>query len=75
MYREFPLPIQGFSESLPVNVEQETTSGYMSNVSLRDVLERRLRIGQRPGLKKAYAQQIGGGANPIVWLGSITKAI
>lgn len=72
MYTEFQLPLLGVSEGLPVVNEQGTTSGYMSNCRPRDVLEKRLRLGQRPGLKKTYAQQIGGVSTPIVWLGSIT---
>ena len=71
-YIEFQLPLQGLSEGLPVTAEQGMTSGYMSNCRPRDVLEKRIRIGQRPGLKKAYSQQIGGSATPIVWLGDIT---
>ena len=71
-YFEFLLPFAGLSEGLPVSVEQEGTSGYMSNVRPRDVLEHRMRIGQRPGLKKAYSQQIGGATAPIVKLLSIT---
>ena len=44
----------------------------MSNIRPRDTLEGRLRIGQRPGMKKAYTQQIGGDAQPVVYLGSVT---
>jgi len=70
---QIPIPIGGYSEGLPVEQQQQSTSGYMSNCRPRDVLEGKLRLGQRPGLKKAYAsQQIGGEAKPIVWLGSIT---
>lgn len=72
MYFEWLLPFQGLSEGLSVSNEPGGTSGYLLNVRPRDVLERRLRIGQRPGLKKAYSQQIGGAAAPIVWIGSIT---
>jgi hypothetical protein len=71
-YIEFQLPLQGLSEGLSVTSEQGMTSGYMSNCRPRDVLEKRIRIGQRPGLKKAYSQQIGGAAEPIIWLGSVT---
>lgn len=73
MFIEFQLPYQGINEGLPVSNEPGSTSGYMLNVRPRDVLERRLRIGQRPGLKKAYSQQIGGAASQIVWLGSVTS--
>ena len=72
MYLEIPLPMQGISEGLPVVNEAITTSGYMLNCRPRDVLERRIRLGQRPGMKKAYSQQIGGTSSPIVWLGSVT---
>lgn len=72
MYVEFPLPLGGLSEGLPVSNESGATSGYMSDVRPRDVLEKRMRLGQRPGLKKAYSQQIGGDAAAIVWLGSVT---
>lgn len=74
-YLEFPLPMRGLSEGLPVGDEQDGTSGYMLNVRPRDVLEGRLRIGQRPGLKKAYSQQIGGASSPIIWIGSITSVL
>ena len=75
MYVEFPLPLGGVSEGLPVSNESGATSGYMSDVRPRDVLEKRMRLGQRPGLKKAYSQQIGGDAKPILELISITKVI
>jgi len=70
--QEVPLPLKGLSKGLPVANEEAATSGYMSNVRPRDVLEGRLRLGQRPGLKKAYSQQIGGTASSIIWLGTIT---
>lgn len=72
---DIPLPLGGISEGVAVANEQQSTSGYMLNVRPRDVLERRIRLGQRPGMKKAYSQQIGGGATPIVWLGSVTTII
>lgn len=75
MYTEFQLPLQGLSEGLPVHAEQGATTGYMSNCRPRDVLEKRFRIGQRGGLKKAYSQQIGGALSPIVWIGSITSVV
>ena len=69
---EIPFPMQGKSEGLPVCKEGLNTSGYILNCRPRDVLEGRMRIGQRPGLKKAYSQQIGGESAPIVWIGSVT---
>lgn len=72
-YQEINLPIQGLSKGLAVCKEKTNTSGYMLNIRPRDTLERRTRLGKRPGLKWAYNQQIGGDAVAIVWLGSITK--
>ena len=69
---DFTLPLGGESHGMAVAGQEQGTSGYMSNCRPRDVLEGRFRIGQRPGLKKAYAQQIGGDAKPIVWIGSVT---
>lgn len=69
---EIPIPIKGFSEGLPVDKEQLATSGFILNCRPRDVLEGKLRLGQRLGLKKAYSQQISGTAYPIIILCSVT---
>jgi hypothetical protein len=59
-------PIKGVSKGLPVDKEQPTTSGYMNNVRPVDVLEKQLRIGQRPGLSKWSTTQIGAAEQPVV---------
>lgn len=72
-YIEINLPLKGFSEILPVENQEPGTTGYALNYRPRDVLENKMRISKRLGLKKAYAsQQIGGEASPIVVLCSIT---
>ena len=64
---ELPPPIQGVSKGVPVDKESPATSGYMNNVRPVDVLERRIRLGQRPGLDKWGAgTQIGGAEQPVV---------
>lgn len=63
---EIILPIKGISKGLPVDKPVPNTSEHMNNVRPRDVLENRIRIGQRPGLDKRYSQQIGGREAPIV---------
>lgn len=70
--QEIQLPLGGYSEGLPIEQQQQATSGYMNNCRPRDVLEGKLRIAQRPGLKKAYSQQIGGAALAVVEILSIT---
>ena len=59
-------PIKGVSKGLPVDKEHPTTSGYMNNVRPIDTLERRLRLGQRPGLDKWSDTQIGAAEQPVV---------
>ena len=72
MQVQFTLPLEGYSRGLTPGTEKVSTSPYMNNVRPRDTLESWIRLGQRPGLKKAYAQQIGGEAGSIVWIGSAT---
>jgi len=55
----FPLPLEGYARGLIPGMEKSITSPYMNNVRPRDALESWIRLGQRPGLKKAYSQQIG----------------
>ena len=62
------LPIRGVSKGLPQEAQPPATSGDMNNVRPRDVLENKIRIGQRPALIKAYTQQIGGESEPVVEL-------
>lgn len=69
---KFELPIQGFSEGLVVRDTPAVLSGDMNNVRATDTIERRLRIGQRPGLSKAFTTQIASAKSPVVAIGSIT---
>ena len=72
MIREFEAPIKGFSEGFNVDQAPPGYSFYMNNVRIIDTLDRKLRIGQRPGLEKKYIQLIAGVAGPIVDIGSVT---
>jgi len=49
---EVLLPIKGIFKGMTFDKNPNLTSGYMNNVRPRDVLENRIRIGQRPGLDK-----------------------
>jgi len=64
--QELFLPIRGISQGLPVDKESTQTSGYMNNVRPEDVLEKRIRIGKRPGLDKWSTTQVGGAEFPII---------
>lgn len=70
--REFQIPIKGYSEGLPPDKQPPLTAGYMDNMYPRGTLEKRIRLTQRPGLDKIFAQQIGGGSAPIVAMCSVT---
>jgi hypothetical protein len=69
---EFSLPIKGESQGFPVDKSPPLTSGYLNNIRAIDVLEKRIRIGQRPGQDKVYAQQIGGATSPVVAITQVT---
>lgn len=64
--------MKGYADSVAVDKSPVLTSGDMNNVRPTDTLERRLRMGQRPGLEKRYSQQIGGVIGPIIALCSVT---
>jgi len=65
--QELLAPIKGISKGLPVDKEEVVTSGYMNNVRPTDVLEKRIRLGQRPALVKWGAgTQIGSSEQPVV---------
>ena len=65
--QELQPPIRGISKGLPVDKESPATSGYMDNVRPTDILEKRIRLGQRPALVKWGAgTQIGDTEQPVV---------
>lgn len=67
--RKFIPPVKGYSDSLQVADQQTLTSQYMKNVRAPGVLEKQLRITQRPGLNKLFAETAG---SPIVKIIQIT---
>lgn len=69
---EFSLPIKGVSFGFPIDKSPPLTSGYANNFRAICTLEKRIRVGQRPGQDKAYSQQIGGDAYPVVAMCSVT---
>lgn len=69
---KFQLPIKGESRAVPEDSQLPNTSGYMNNIRKKDVLERKIRLSQRPGLDKVFDQQIGGAASPIIYVVVIT---
>lgn len=64
---EFFLPIRGVSYGFSPDKAPPLTSHFMNNVRAVDVLEKRVRIGQRPGIDKwGDGDQIGAAEQPVV---------
>ena len=60
-------PIRGLFKGSLTGHAPELTSEYMNNVRPVDVQEKRVRIGQRPGLDKwGNGTQVGSAEQPIV---------
>ncbi len=62
---ELPAPIKGYHVGAAAKDQPPLTSPSMRNVRPFDSEKERTRIGQRPGLKKAFDTQIGG-EHPII---------
>jgi len=70
----FNLPIKGIHKGGIVENTPVLNSGYMSNVRARDVLENKIRIGQRPGLDKwGDGDQVGAAEQPVVCIVSVSS--
>ncbi|KKM26089.1 hypothetical protein LCGC14_1588450 [marine sediment metagenome] len=63
---EIPAPIKGQIKSAPLDKMPPLTSPDMNNMRPIDVLEKRLRLSQRPGQDQLYTQRIGGNVNKAV---------
>ncbi len=72
MATQIGVPVKGINKGVPVAEVYQGYSIKMNNVRIRDVLAGRLRIGQRPGLGKWSATQVGGVENPIVDIISVS---
>jgi len=68
-----PLPIKGLSKGITVAVTPSEYTTNMNNVRPRDVLEQRVRLGQRPGLAKWSTDQIGDADQPVVFITSVSS--
>lgn len=59
-------PFKGVDKSRALCEQSPESSSDMNNMRLYDSLENRARGGQRPGLDKWSATQIGGEMRPVV---------
>ncbi|MCK9497799.1 MAG: hypothetical protein M0Q27_03205 [Candidatus Colwellbacteria bacterium] len=73
---EFGFPIQGISKAWPTNKQPPLTSFDMDNVVPIDADKKRLRGGQRWGLKKwGDGDQIGASSQPVVALCHVAAVV
>jgi hypothetical protein len=68
-------PYNGVDKGHATINQPRDTSPNMKNVRLYENLGKRARGGQRPGLDKAYSQQIGGASAPIVAICSVSVVV
>jgi len=69
----FQLPIKGIHRGGSVETSPALTSGFMSNCRARDVLENKVRIGQRPGLEKwGDGDRVGSANAPAVTICAVS---
>jgi hypothetical protein len=60
-------PFKGIDKGRSLCEQPEFTTSYLNNVRPRDVLDNRMRGGQRPGLDKwGDGDQVGGAEQPVV---------
>ena len=69
--KKLRFPLFGVNKNHAASSRPDLTSSDMNNVRPFDVLEERARGGQRPGMRKAYNQDIGNGT-PVVKMTQIT---
>jgi hypothetical protein len=66
---QFYLPMKGKNTAFAYSSQPQFTSPRMNNFRPREVLGKRMRGGQRPGLTKQYNEYLGG---PIVGIVEVT---
>lgn len=66
-----PFPLEGINKNDAASTQPPATSPAMLNARPCDVMENRIRGGQRPGLKKQYPVCIGS-SKPVVAMGYVT---
>lgn len=72
---KIPLPVKGIHKGGAVESEVVISSGYMNNVRARDVLENRVRLGQRPGLNKWGDGDLIGSGSPVVAMCTVSSRV
>ena len=64
-----PFPLGGYDANWAYSAQPPKTTPGCLNVRGYSTDQERARGGSRPGLRRAYDQQVGGAAVPVQWLG------
>ena len=64
-----PWPVKGLDTGHAYSLQPPGTTPAALNVRTYDVSEERARGGSRPGLRRAYTDDLGDGTAPVQWLG------
>ncbi len=73
---EVPAPIQGILKGFSPDKPMQNYSEYMNNCRPQDVLEKRIRMGQRPGLDKwGVGTKIGDSEQPVVAICAVSSVV
>jgi hypothetical protein len=67
-----PIPFKGINKGTASASTPLEYSSNMNNVRMRDVLEGRMRLGQRPALVKWSTDLVGGSTQPVVAICSVS---
>jgi hypothetical protein len=67
---ELELPLKGYRAGGPAHQQESLTTGHMLNVFPRDVSEKRLRMGKRPGFAKWMSTALA--SSPVVAMCEVT---
>lgn len=67
------VPYKGVNSGVTVCTTPQEYTTNMNNVRPVDVLEKRIRLGQRPGLKKWSTDRVGAENQPVVEIVSVSS--
>ena len=69
-------PYEGIDKGRALNEQPQMTSPHMNNIRPYDVLDNRMRGGQRPGLDKwGNGDQVGAAEQPVVAMCIVSSVV
>jgi hypothetical protein len=73
---EVPIPLKGNLKGVSSDKAMPDYSEHLNNIRPQDTLEKKIRIGQRPGQKKwGSGTQIGSSEQPVVAMCVVSSVV